>query len=73
MAVGFEQGSRTSFSFRIRVRPGEPLPALPATHGACRANTPIQRNDIFEDRINPHRSSADRPPVPAGAHRFGVR
>ena len=52
VAVGFEQGSRTSFSFRsdtVRVN-------LSHRYGdtwSLQGEYAIQRNDIFEDRINP--------------------
>ena len=52
VAVGFEQGSRTSFSFRsetARVNLSHRYGALWSLQGEYA----IQRNDIFEDRINP--------------------
>ena len=71
VAVGFEQGSRTSFSFRSETAAREPLPALSAPRGACRAST--SSSATTSSRIaSTHRPAADRPPVPAGAHRIGV-
>jgi len=52
VAVGFEQGSRTSFSFRsetARVNLSQRLGDTWSFQGEYA----IQRNDIFEDRINP--------------------
>jgi outer membrane protein assembly complex protein YaeT len=52
VAVGFEQGSRTSFSFRsetARVNLSQRYGAKWSLQGEYS----IQRNDIFEDRINP--------------------
>jgi len=52
VAVGFEQGSRTSFSFRsetARVNLSQRLGDTWSFQGEYG----IQRNDIFEDRINP--------------------
>jgi len=52
VAVGFEQGSRTSFSFRsetARVNLSQRYGARWSLQG----DYSIQRNDIFEDRINP--------------------
>ena len=52
VAVGFEQGSRTSFSFRsesARVNLSQRYGAHWNLHGQYS----IQRNDIFDDRINP--------------------
>jgi outer membrane protein assembly complex protein YaeT len=51
-AVGFEQGSRTSFSFRsetARVNLSQRYGARWSLQGEYS----IQRNDIFEDRVNP--------------------
>jgi outer membrane protein assembly complex protein YaeT len=51
-AVGFEQGSRTSFSFRSETA----RVILTQRYGArwsLQGEYSIQRNDIFEDRINP--------------------
>ena len=56
VAVGFEQGSRTSFSFRTqsaRVNLSQRYRA----NWTLQGEYSISRNDIFEDRINP----ADRP------------
>ena len=52
VALGFEQGSRTSFSFRsetARVNLSQRYGARWSLQG----DYSIQRNDIFEDRINP--------------------
>ncbi|MCK7518707.1 MAG: outer membrane protein assembly factor [Ignavibacteriales bacterium] len=52
MAVGFEQGSRTSFSFRSETARVN----LSHRYGdtwSLQGEYAIQRNDIFEDRINP--------------------
>ena len=56
VAVGFEQGSRTSFSYRsesARVN----LSQRYREHWNLQGQYSIQRNDIFDDRINP----LDRP------------
>ena len=52
VAVGFEQGSRTSFSFRsetARVNVSQRYGA----HWNLQGQYSIERNDIFDDRINP--------------------
>jgi outer membrane protein assembly factor BamA len=56
VGVGFEQGSRTSFSFRSQTARVNLSHRYRATWN-LQGEYSIQRNDIFEDRINP----ADRP------------
>jgi outer membrane protein assembly complex protein YaeT len=52
VAVGFEQGSRTSFSFRSDTARANLSQRLGDTW-SLQGEYAIQRNDIFEDRINP--------------------
>jgi outer membrane protein assembly complex protein YaeT len=52
VAVGFEQGSRTSFSFRSESARAN-LSRRYGTRWSLQGEYSIQRNDIFEDRINP--------------------
>jgi len=56
VGVGFEQGSRTSFSFRSQTARVNLSHRYRATWN-LQGEYSLQRNDIFEDRINP----ADRP------------
>ena len=52
VAVGFEQGSRTSFSFRSETARVN-LSHRYGDKWSLQGEYAIQRNDIFEDRINP--------------------
>ena len=52
VAVGFEQGSRTSFSFRTETARVN-LSHRYGDKWSLQGEYSIQRNDIFEDRINP--------------------
>jgi outer membrane protein insertion porin family len=52
VAVGFEQGSRTSFSFRSETARVN-LSQRYGPKWSLQGEYSIQRNDIFEDRINP--------------------